>query len=109
MCDSLNKLAFTLLWLGLEFFPTKDLAACPRDSPETLDVTILLHPILLQHWSAYHRLDNVLGAEDTAVKKQADEADEVLALESLEIGLILLRFLGRIPFTFFFFYFFCLF
>ena len=43
MCISLNKLAFTLLWLSLEFFlcKAKDalLVACSRDSPKTWGMT----------------------------------------------------------------------
>ena len=46
MCLSLNKAGFTLLWLVLEF-PAKDpyLAAHPKDSPKTWDMTILPRPI----------------------------------------------------------------
>ena len=44
-----SKLAFTLLWLALEFFPVRSphLAAPPRDSGETRDETILLFTLLL--------------------------------------------------------------
>ena len=46
MCISLNKPAFTLLWLALEFFPVQSQGpsldmAHPRDSPKTWDMTIL--------------------------------------------------------------------
>ena len=47
-CTSLNKLAFTSLWLTLEFFPMQSQGPSPgglRDSPETWDMTILLRPI----------------------------------------------------------------
>ena len=45
-----SKLAFTLLWLALEFFPVRSphLAAPPRDSGETRDETILLFTLLLR-------------------------------------------------------------
>ena len=52
---SLNKPAFTLLWLNLESFlhEAKDphLAALPRDSPETWHMTILTCPnfVFLKH------------------------------------------------------------
>ena len=52
MCISLNKPAFTLLWLALELFPARSQGPTllgpsrPRDSPETWDVTLLPCPTL---------------------------------------------------------------
>ena len=48
-CISLNK-TFALLWLALEFFPTRNqeptLGGHPRDLPELWDMNILSHPAL---------------------------------------------------------------
>ena len=51
---SLNRPSFSLPWLNLEFFlawnPEPTLGGCPRDSPETWDVSLLLCPLsFLQH------------------------------------------------------------